>query len=57
MGAKSNASTTGNKAHKSKLMTGFEWKCSNFSCTNEEEISRAVFGDTDEGGTNLCHLL
>jgi hypothetical protein len=50
MGAKSNASTTGSKAQESKPMTGFEWKCSHSSYTNKEEISRAFFGDTDEGG-------
>jgi hypothetical protein len=60
MGAKSNASTTGNKAQELKLMTGSEWKCSPCSYTNEEETLRADFGDTDEGGQacvicyNLC---
>ncbi len=47
---KSNAFTTGNKAQESKPIRGFEWKCSNCSFTNEEDMSRAVFGDTDEGG-------
>jgi hypothetical protein len=50
MGAKSNASTTGNKEQESKPMTGFEWKYSHCSHTNEDKILRAVFGDTDKGG-------
>jgi hypothetical protein len=50
---KSNASTTGNKAQESKPMTGFEWKCSHCSYTNEDDISRDVFKDTDEGG-QIC---
>jgi hypothetical protein len=41
-------------------MTGFEWKCSHCSFTNEVDMSRDVFGDTDEGGQtcvmhcNIC---
>jgi hypothetical protein len=50
MGVKNNASTMGNKAQQSKPMAGFEWKCFHCSYTNEEEIFRAVSGDTDEGG-------
>jgi hypothetical protein len=50
---KSNASTTGNKAQESKPMTGFEWKCSHCSYTNEDDMLRDVFGDTDEGG-QIC---
>jgi hypothetical protein len=49
MGAKIDASTTGNMAQESKLMTGLEWKCSHCSYTNEENMTRAVFGDSDEG--------
>ncbi len=48
----SNAATTGNKAQESKGMTGFEWKCSHFSYTNEDDMSRDVL-DTDEGG-QIC---
>jgi hypothetical protein len=58
MGAKS-ASTTGNMAQELKPMTGLEWKCSRGSYTNEEDILRAVFGDTDEGGQTCimcCNL-
>ncbi len=47
---KSNASTIGNKAQESKPMTGFEWKCSHSSYTNEDDMLIDVFGDTDEGG-------
>jgi hypothetical protein len=50
---KSNASTTGNKAQESKPMTGFEWKCSNCSYSNEDDMLRDVFGDIDEGG-QIC---
>ncbi len=50
MKPKSTASTTGNKAQESKSMTGSEWKCSHCCYTNEEEVYRAVFGETDEGG-------
>jgi hypothetical protein len=59
MGAKSNASTTGNRAQDSKPMAGLEWKCSNCSYTNEEDMSRAVFGDTDEVGQTciMCCIL
>ncbi len=59
MEPKSDASTTGNKAQESKPMTGSEWKCPQCSYTNEEEISRAVFGDTDEGGQTciICYNL
>jgi hypothetical protein len=59
MGAKSNASTTGNKAQESKSMIGFEWKCSHCPYANEEDMSRAIFGDTDEGGRTYvmcCNL-
>jgi hypothetical protein len=50
MGVKSNASTTGNKAQESKPITGFEWNDCHCSYTNEEDMLRAIFGDTDEGG-------
>jgi hypothetical protein len=59
MGAKSNASTTGNKAQESKPTAGFEWKCTHCSFTNEEDMLRAIFGDTDEGGLTCvmcCNL-
>ncbi len=48
MGAKSNGSTTGKKAQDSKPTTGLEWKCPHCFYTNEEDMSRAVFGDTAE---------
>ncbi len=50
MEPKSNASTTGNKAQELKPMAGYEWKCPQCSYTNDEEMSRTVFGDTNEGG-------
>jgi hypothetical protein len=50
---KSNASTAGNKAQESKPMTGFEQKCSICSHSNEDDMSRAIFGDTDEGGKSV----
>ncbi len=50
---KSDASTTGNKAQESKPMTGFKWKCSHCSYSNEDDMSRNAFGDTDEGG-QIC---
>jgi hypothetical protein len=48
MGAKSNASTTGKTAQDSKPTTNLEWKCPHCSYTNEEDMLRAVFGDTAE---------
>jgi hypothetical protein len=48
MGAKSNASTTGKTTQDSKPTTGLEWKCPHLSYTNEEDMLRAVFGDTAE---------
>jgi hypothetical protein len=59
MEAKSNASTTGNTAQDSKPMAGLEWKCSHSSYTNEEDMLRAVFGDTNEAGRTCimcCNL-
>jgi hypothetical protein len=59
LGAKSNASATGNTAQDSKPMTDLEWKRSHFSYTNEEDMLRAVFGDTDEVGQTCfmcCNL-
>jgi hypothetical protein len=53
MGVKSNASTTGKMAQDSKPTTGLEWKCSHCSYTNEQDMLRAVFGDTDEVG-RIC---
>jgi hypothetical protein len=50
MRAKSNASTTSKTAQDSKPPTGLEWKCSHYSYTNEEDMLRAVFGDTNEAG-------
>jgi hypothetical protein len=48
MGLKLNASTTGKTTQDSKPTTGLEWKCPHCSYTNEEDMSRAVFGDTTE---------
>ena len=50
---KCNASATGNKAQESKPMTSFGWKCSHCSYTNEDDMPRDVFRDTDEGG-HIC---
>jgi hypothetical protein len=50
MGVKSNASTTGKTEQDSKRTAGLEWKCSYCSYTNEEDMLRAVFGDTAEAG-------
>ncbi len=59
MGAKSNASTTGRTACNSKPTTGLEWKCHNCSYTNEEDMLRAVFGDTPEARQTcvMCYNL
>jgi hypothetical protein len=59
MGEKSNASTTGKTAQDSKPTTGLEWKCPHCSCTNEEDMSRAVFGGTAEARQtcNICYNL
>jgi hypothetical protein len=48
MGSKRNVSTTGKMAQDSKPMTVFEWKYSHCSYANDEDMSRAVFGDTNE---------
>jgi hypothetical protein len=48
MGVKSNASITGKTAQGSKPTTGLEWECPICSYTNEEDMLRAVFGDTNE---------
>jgi hypothetical protein len=40
-------------AQDSKPRTGLEWKCFHWSYTNEEDILRAVFGDTKEAG-QIC---
>jgi hypothetical protein len=48
MGSKCNASTTGKTAQDSKPMTVLEWRCPHCSYTNDEDMPRAVFGDTSE---------
>jgi hypothetical protein len=48
MRSKCNGSTTGKTAHDSKPATVFEWKCPHCFYTNDEDMSRAVFGDTSE---------
>jgi hypothetical protein len=50
---KSDASTTCNKAQESKTMTYFEWKCTHCSYSYEDDMSRNVFKDIDEGG-QIC---
>jgi hypothetical protein len=59
MGAKSNASTIGETAQDSQPTTVFEWKCTNCSYTNSEDMSRAVFGDTSEARQTciMCYNL
>jgi hypothetical protein len=59
MGAKSNASTTGKMAQDSKPTTGLEWKCPHCSYANEEDISLAVFGNTDKARQTciMCYNL
>jgi hypothetical protein len=48
MGSKCNGSTTVKTAQDSKPMTVFEWKCPHCSYNSNEDMSRAVFGDTSE---------
>ncbi len=59
MGLKCNGSTTGKMAQDSKPMTVFEWKCPHCSYTNNEGMSRAVFGDTAEARQTciMCYNL
>ncbi len=59
MGLKCNGSTTGKTAQDSKPTTVLEWKCTHCSYTNEEDISRAVFGDTTEARRTciMCYNL
>ncbi len=59
MGSKLNASTTGKTAQDLKPTTGLEWKCPHCSYTNEEDMSRAIFGDTAEARRTciMCYNL
>ena len=59
MGSKYNCSTTGNTAQDSKPMAVFEWKCLHCSYTNDEDMSRAVFGDPSEARQTciMCYNL
>ena len=59
MGAKSNASTIGKTAQDSKPTTIFEWKRPHCSYTTDEDMSRAVFGDTSEARQTciMCYNL
>jgi hypothetical protein len=59
MGSKLNASTTGKMAQGSQPTTVLEWKCTHCSYTNEEVMSRAVFGDTIEARQTciMCYNL
>ena len=59
MGLKLNASTTGKTTQDSKPTTGLEWKCPHCSYINEQDMSRAVFGDTAEARQTciMCYNL
>ena len=59
MGSKLNVSTTGKTAQDSKNMTVFEWKCPHCSYTNDEDMLRAVFGDTSKARQTciMCYIL
>ncbi len=59
MGSKCNASTTGKTTPDSKPMAVFEWKCPHYSYTNDEDMLRAVFGDTSEARQTciMCYTL
>ncbi len=59
MGSKCNGSTTGKMAQDSKPTTIFEWKYPHCSSTNDEDMSRAVFGDTSEARQTciMCYNL
>jgi hypothetical protein len=48
MGLKCNASTTGKTAQDSKPTTDFEWKFPHCSYSNNDDMLKAVFGDTSE---------
>jgi hypothetical protein len=54
MGSKCNASTTGKMAQDS-----FEWKCPHCTYTNDEDMLRAVLGDTSEARQTciMCYNL
>ncbi len=59
MGSKCNGSTTGKTAQDSKTTTDFEWKCPHCSYTNDEDMPRAVFGDTTKARQTciMCYNL
>ncbi len=59
MGLKQNASTTGKTTQDSKPKTGLDWICPHCSYTNEEDMSRAVFGETAEARQTciMCYNL
>ncbi len=59
MGLKCNASTTGKTTQDSKPTTIFEWKCPHCSYTNDEDMLRAVFGETSEARQTciMCYNL
>ncbi len=46
-------------AQGSKPTTGLEWKCPHCSSTNDEDMLRAVFGDTAEARQTciMCYKL
>ncbi len=59
MGSKCKASTKGKTAQDSKPTTGLEWKCPHSPYTNDEDMLRAVFGDTAEARQTciMCYNL
>jgi hypothetical protein len=59
MGLKCHASTKGKTAQDSKPTPGFKWKCPHCSYTNDEDMLKAVFGDTSEARQTciMCYNL
>ncbi len=59
MGLKCNGSNTGKMAQDSKPTAVFEWKCPHCSYYNDEDMLRAVFGDSSKarGTCIMCYNL
>ena len=59
MGLKCNGPPTGKTAQDSKPTTVLERKCPHCSYTNDEDMPRAVFGDTSEARQTciMCYNL
>jgi hypothetical protein len=59
MGSNINGSLTGKTAQDLKPTTVFEWKYPYCFYTNDEDMSRAVFGDTSEARQTciMCYNL